>query len=232
MLSRYIRSFQCGACPDTDHRSFLQITEISSFTIYLAVFTYLADCYGPFASSALAGQSLSRNLFGMAFPLFTAQMYDKLTYHWANTLFAFLALGMAPVPFVRVCVPRMLSLIVCTKPVLIFHFLLRYYFSKVPFYVREANSQKQSYTHDLPPSFLSQRHLTQDLHISSGLSRATTYQVINCLETPIMTPPATIYKRINASSPRSIISSYVGQYCFSPTRRSSLIQFTATIDCV
>ncbi|KAI0091571.1 MFS general substrate transporter [Irpex rosettiformis] len=77
----------------------ITLTEMSSFTIYLAVFTYLADCYGTFASSALAGQSLSRNLFGMAFPLFTAQMYDKLTYHWANTMFAFLALAMAPVPF-------------------------------------------------------------------------------------------------------------------------------------
>lgn len=96
--------------------------EFSSFTIYLAVFTYLADwyaytefyvflrlicpasSYGTFASSALAGQSLSRNLFGMAFPLFTTQMYDKLTYHWANTLFGCLALLMAPVPFV--CYPQ------------------------------------------------------------------------------------------------------------------------------
>lgn len=82
---------------DTYH----QICEMSSFTIYLAVFTYLADCYGPFASSALAGQSLSRNIFGMAFPLFTNQMFDKLTYHWANSLFGFLALALAPVPFVR-----------------------------------------------------------------------------------------------------------------------------------
>lgn len=100
----------------------LQMIEFSSFTIYLAVFTYLADwyastevyvclrlicstsSYGTFASSALAGQSLSRNLFGMAFPLFTTQMYDKLTYHWANTLFGCLALLMAPVPFV--CRPQ------------------------------------------------------------------------------------------------------------------------------
>lgn len=75
------------------------LVEFASFTIYLAVFTYLADCYGTFASSALAGQSLSRNLFGMAFPLFTTQMYASLTYHWANTLFGLLALVMSPVPF-------------------------------------------------------------------------------------------------------------------------------------
>ncbi|TCD62574.1 hypothetical protein EIP91_006724 [Steccherinum ochraceum] len=70
------------------------------FAIYLSVFTYLADCYGPFASSALAGQSLCRNLAGMAFPLFTQQMYAAMTYKWANTLFACLAALMIPIPFV------------------------------------------------------------------------------------------------------------------------------------
>ncbi|TCD71762.1 hypothetical protein EIP91_003105 [Steccherinum ochraceum] len=70
------------------------------FAIYLTVFTYLADCYGPFASSALAGQSLCRNLAGMAFPLFTNQMYAAMTYKWANTLFALLAALMIPIPFI------------------------------------------------------------------------------------------------------------------------------------
>ncbi|KZS99663.1 MFS general substrate transporter [Laetiporus sulphureus 93-53] len=70
------------------------------FIIYLAVFTYLADCYGTFASSALAGQSLFRNLMGMAFPMFTTQMFARLTYHWANTLFALIAVVMIPIPFV------------------------------------------------------------------------------------------------------------------------------------
>ncbi|EJD07445.1 MFS general substrate transporter [Fomitiporia mediterranea MF3/22] len=72
----------------------------SIFMIYLAVFTYLADCYGPFASSALAGQSLSRNLAATIFPLFTIQMYNALTFKWANTLFACLALLMMPIPFI------------------------------------------------------------------------------------------------------------------------------------
>lgn len=38
---------------------------------------------------------------GMAFPLFTNQMYAALTYKWANTLFGCLAALMAPIPFVR-----------------------------------------------------------------------------------------------------------------------------------
>lgn len=32
--------------------------------------------YGSFASSALAGQSLARNIMGTVFPLFTNQLYD------------------------------------------------------------------------------------------------------------------------------------------------------------
>ncbi|KAI0700142.1 MFS general substrate transporter [Cerioporus squamosus] len=72
----------------------------SLFNIYVAVFTYLADCYGIFASSALAGQSLSRNLMGAIFPLFSEQLFAKLTYHWGNTLFACIATLMIPIPFV------------------------------------------------------------------------------------------------------------------------------------
>lgn len=68
--------------------------------IYLCVFTYLADCYGPFASSALAGQSLCRNLAGTAFPLFTTQMFDDLGYRWANTIFGCIAVTMIPIPFI------------------------------------------------------------------------------------------------------------------------------------
>ncbi|KAJ3801072.1 major facilitator superfamily domain-containing protein [Lentinula aff. detonsa] len=71
-----------------------------AFIIYLAVFTYLADCYGPFASSALAGQSLCRNLAATAFPLFTQQMYAKLSYKWANTLFGCIACILMPIPFI------------------------------------------------------------------------------------------------------------------------------------
>lgn len=37
---------------------------------------------------------------GMAFPLFTQQMFAALTYKWANTLFAGVAVLMIPIPFV------------------------------------------------------------------------------------------------------------------------------------
>lgn len=68
----------------------------------------MVSSYGLYASSALAGQSLMRNILGMVFPLFTQQMYQNLTYKWANTLFGCIALLMLPIPFVRLS--RLLSI--------------------------------------------------------------------------------------------------------------------------
>ncbi|KAG0703948.1 MFS general substrate transporter [Suillus ampliporus] len=72
----------------------------SAFVIYQVVFVYLADCYGPYASSALAGQSLCRNLLATVFPLFTTRLFDLLTYKWSNTLFALIAAMMIPIPYI------------------------------------------------------------------------------------------------------------------------------------
>jgi hypothetical protein len=45
-----------------------KIFMLAAYLIYVSVFSYLADCYGPFASSALAGQSLARTfLFLLSF---------------------------------------------------------------------------------------------------------------------------------------------------------------------
>jgi hypothetical protein len=60
-----------GPCAHAARQMFMTAV----FNIYCGVFSYLADCYGPFASSALAGQSLARNIMGTAFPLFTTQLY-------------------------------------------------------------------------------------------------------------------------------------------------------------
>ena len=37
---------------------------------------------------------------GTIFPLFTEQLYARLTYHWGTTLFAFIAVAMIPIPYV------------------------------------------------------------------------------------------------------------------------------------
>ncbi|EIW79039.1 MFS general substrate transporter [Coniophora puteana RWD-64-598 SS2] len=78
----------------------LMIFMFAAYVAYLVVFLYLADCYGTFASSANAGQSLCRNFGGFVFPLFSQKMYNTLTYRWSNTLFGFIGVVMVPIPFV------------------------------------------------------------------------------------------------------------------------------------
>ncbi|KAG2340276.1 MFS general substrate transporter [Suillus weaverae] len=72
----------------------------STSVIYQVSFLYLADCYGPYASSAQAGQSLARNVMALVFPLFTQQMFAGMTYKWGLTLWALLSVVMAPTPWV------------------------------------------------------------------------------------------------------------------------------------
>ncbi|KAG2140197.1 MFS general substrate transporter [Suillus clintonianus] len=72
----------------------------SVFVIFQVTFLYLADCYGPYTSSAQAGQSLTRNIMALVFPLFTQQMFAGMTYKWGLSLWALLCMVMAPIPWV------------------------------------------------------------------------------------------------------------------------------------
>ncbi|KAK3675308.1 hypothetical protein LTR78_004818 [Recurvomyces mirabilis] len=72
------------------------------FSIYLAVFNYLADCYHIYASSALAAQSFCRNMLAGAFPLFTPQMFRAMTFEGAGSLLGGLAALLTVVPWVLV----------------------------------------------------------------------------------------------------------------------------------
>ncbi|KAH6611798.1 major facilitator superfamily domain-containing protein [Boeremia exigua] len=64
--------------------------------VILAVVNYLIDSYTAFAASVLAANAVLRSIFGAAFPLFTAKMYDSLGVHWASSIPAFLALACLP----------------------------------------------------------------------------------------------------------------------------------------
>ena len=68
--------------------------------IFLGLFNYIIDSYLFLAGSALAANTVVRSLFGASFPLFAAQMYDKLDPRWASTLLGFIALAMVPIPLV------------------------------------------------------------------------------------------------------------------------------------
>lgn len=70
--------------------------------VYLAVFNFLADGYGPYASSAIAAQSFCRNLLGGTMPLFSQQMYRAMTYGGASSLLAGIAAVLCIAPIVLV----------------------------------------------------------------------------------------------------------------------------------
>jgi multidrug resistance protein len=70
------------------------------FSIYLAVFNYLADTYHRYASSALAAQSFCRNILGGAFPLVTGALYTNLGYGQAGSLLGGIGVGLTFVPWV------------------------------------------------------------------------------------------------------------------------------------
>ena len=72
------------------------------FSIYLAVFNYLADIYHKYASSALAAQSWARNMAAGAFPVFTAIMFKKMTYQGAASFLGAIAAILTIVPWALV----------------------------------------------------------------------------------------------------------------------------------
>lgn len=67
--------------------------------IWTSVNSYLTDAYKIYAASALAGNVVMRSLFGAIFPLFTGYMYRGIGIHWASSVPGFMALAMAPLPY-------------------------------------------------------------------------------------------------------------------------------------
>jgi multidrug resistance protein len=78
------------------------IATMGIFSIYLAVFNYLADTYHRYASSALAAQSFCRNILGGVFPLITVQLFNHLGYSTASSLLGGIAILLSAVPWVLV----------------------------------------------------------------------------------------------------------------------------------
>lgn len=68
--------------------------------LFLGITSYLIDCYGPYAASALAANAVFRSLFGAVFPLFAKAMYQRLGTPWASSMLGFLAAALAPLPWI------------------------------------------------------------------------------------------------------------------------------------
>ncbi|KAI0835978.1 MFS general substrate transporter [Hypoxylon sp. FL0890] len=61
---------------------------------------YLAGAYGIYAASALAGNAVTRSIFGATLPLAGPSMYSTLSPQWAGTLLGLLEAAMIPIPLI------------------------------------------------------------------------------------------------------------------------------------
>jgi hypothetical protein len=71
-------------------------------SVYLAVFNYLADTYHAHASSAIAAQAFTRNVFAACLPLAVEPMLDTLGFTGTGCLLGGIGLGLSVVPWVLV----------------------------------------------------------------------------------------------------------------------------------
>jgi hypothetical protein len=65
----------------------------------MCISLYLIDAFAVYAASALAANTLIRSVLGAVLPLAGRQMYDTLGLGWGNSLLAFIAIGLLPVPW-------------------------------------------------------------------------------------------------------------------------------------
>jgi hypothetical protein len=68
--------------------------------VFAGTFGFLVDGYRLYAASAMAANAFVRCVLSSAFPLFTRQMYQNWSYHWATSLLGFVTCLMIPIPFV------------------------------------------------------------------------------------------------------------------------------------
>jgi hypothetical protein len=66
----------------------------------MTIATYMVDAFTIYAASAMAANTVLRSLVGAVLPLCGLQMYETLGLGWGNSLLAFIALAMVPIPWV------------------------------------------------------------------------------------------------------------------------------------
>ena len=72
---------------------------VGMIVTFMPTMTYLIDAFGRYSASASAANNSFRCLVGAVLPLAGQPMYDKLGLGWGNSLLAFIALAMIPIPF-------------------------------------------------------------------------------------------------------------------------------------
>lgn len=76
------------------------IVGFGMITILMCIQTYLVDAYTKHAASVTAANAVLRSLLGALLPLCGLKLYDAIGLGWGNSLLAFIALAMAPLPVV------------------------------------------------------------------------------------------------------------------------------------
>jgi len=66
---------------------------------FMSVNTYVVDAYTRYAASAIAATTLLRSLFGALLPLAGPALYTHLGLGWGNSVLAFIALALVPIPW-------------------------------------------------------------------------------------------------------------------------------------
>ena len=69
---------------------------------FLPIQIYLIDAFTIYAASALATNTVLRSMFGAIIPLAGESLYARLGLGWGNSLLAFIALALSPVPFLLI----------------------------------------------------------------------------------------------------------------------------------
>ncbi|KAL9074973.1 MAG: hypothetical protein Q9161_001903 [Pseudevernia consocians] len=67
---------------------------------FMPIQTYLVDAFTIYAASALAANTVLRSLVGALLPLAGQKMYATLGLGWGNSLLAFIAIAMCPIPVI------------------------------------------------------------------------------------------------------------------------------------
>ncbi|KAM3562183.1 hypothetical protein ARSEF4850_002867 [Beauveria asiatica] len=75
------------------------IMGVGNLVIFMSLQLYLVDTFTIYAASALAANSVVRSLLGAVLPLAGGPMYEKLGLGWGNSLLAFIAVALIPVPW-------------------------------------------------------------------------------------------------------------------------------------
>ncbi|KAH8111848.1 MFS general substrate transporter [Phellopilus nigrolimitatus] len=72
----------------------------AAITIFFVFLTYTAETYGIYANSANVCNSFCRSLVAAIFPLVAHSLVNSLGTKWGVSLFAFLSLGLIPIPLI------------------------------------------------------------------------------------------------------------------------------------